>query len=337
MTVKVGINGFGRIGRNVFRAAYAKGLKDIEIVAINDVTDPATLAYLLRYDSTFGRFSGEVSHTEDSLVVDGKEIKVYKETDPAKLPWKDLGVDIVIESTGRFTSRDGASKHLEAGAKKVIISAPAKNEDITIVMGVNEDKYDPKNHNIISNASCTTNCLAPVAKVLDEKFGIKRGLMTTVHSYTNDQRILDLPHSDLRRARAAAVNIIPTTTGAAKAVALVLPQLKGKLNGMALRVPTPDVSVTDLVADLNTKVTVEEVNKALKEAAEGELKGIMAYTEEPVVSMDFKGDSHSSIVDALSTMLVDDDMVKVVAWYDNEWGYSNRVVDLAVYIANKGF
>ncbi|MDI6601110.1 MAG: type I glyceraldehyde-3-phosphate dehydrogenase [Thermoanaerobacteraceae bacterium] len=337
MTVKVGINGFGRIGRNVFRAAYSKGLKDIEIVAVNDITDPATLAYLLRYDSTFGRFSGEVSYTDDSLIVDGKEVKVFKETDPAKLPWKDLGVDIVIESTGRFTSKDGASKHIDAGAKKVIISAPAKNEDITIVMGVNEDKYDPKNHHIISNASCTTNCLAPVAKVLDEKFGIKRGLMTTVHSYTNDQRILDLPHSDLRRARAAAVNIIPTTTGAAKAVALVLPQLKGKLNGMSLRVPTPDVSVTDFVADLNKKVSVEEVNKALKDAAEGELKGIMAYTEEPVVSMDFKGDSHSSIVDALSTMIVDDDMVKVVAWYDNEWGYSNRVVDLTAYIANKGF
>lgn len=337
MAVKIGINGFGRIGRNVFRAAYAKNLKDIEIVAVNDITDPATLAYLLRYDSTFGRFKGEVSYTEDSLIVDGKEVKVFKETDPAKLPWKELGVDIVIESTGRFTSKDGASKHIEAGAKKVIISAPAKNEDITIVMGVNEEKYDPKNHNIISNASCTTNCLAPVAKVLDEKFGIKRGLMTTVHSYTNDQRILDLPHSDLRRARAAALNIIPTTTGAAKAVALVLPQLKGKLNGMSLRVPTPDVSVTDFVADLNKKVSVDEVNMALKEAAEGELKGIMAYTEEPVVSMDFKGDSHSSIVDALSTMVVEDDMVKVVAWYDNEWGYSNRVVDLTAYIANKGF
>ncbi len=335
--VKIGINGFGRIGRNVFRAAYDKKLKDIEIVAVNDLTDPATLAYLLKHDSTFGNFKGEVSYTEDSIIVDGNKVKVFKETDPSKLPWKEMGVDIVIESTGRFTSKDGASRHLEAGAKKVIITAPAKNEDITIVMGVNEDKYDPKNHNIISNASCTTNCLAPVAKVLDEKFGIKRGLMTTVHSYTNDQRILDLPHSDLRRARAAALNIIPTTTGAAKAVALVLPQLKGKLSGMSLRVPTPDVSITDLVADLNRKVTVEEVNKALKDAAEGELKGIMAYTEEPVVSMDFKGDSHSSIVDALSTMVIDEDMVKAVAWYDNEWAYSNRVVDLAAYIVNKGF
>ncbi len=335
--VKVGINGFGRIGRNVFRAACDKNLKDMEIVAVNDLTDPATLAYLLKHDSTFGTFKSEVSYTDDSIIVDGKKVKVFKETDPSKLPWKELGVDIVIESTGRFTSKDGANKHIEAGAKKVIITAPAKNEDITVVMGVNEDKYDPKKHNIISNASCTTNCLAPVAKVIDEKFGIKRGLMTTVHSYTNDQRILDLPHKDLRRARAAALNIIPTTTGAAKAVALVLPQLKGKLSGMALRVPTPDVSITDLVADLDKNATVEEVNKALKDSAEGELKGIMDYTEEPVVSMDFKGDCHSSIVDALSTMVIDNNMVKVVAWYDNEWAYSNRVVDLAVYVANKGF
>lgn len=335
--VKVGINGFGRIGRNVFRAACDKDLKDMEIVAVNDLTDPATLAYLLKHDSTFGTFKSEVSYTDDSIIVDGKKVKVFKETDPSKLPWKELGVDIVIESTGRFTSKDGANKHIEAGAKKVIITAPAKNEDITVVMGVNEDKYDPKKHNIISNASCTTNCLAPVAKVIDEKFGIKRGLMTTVHSYTNDQRILDLPHKDLRRARAAALNIIPTTTGAAKAVALVLPQLKGKLSGMALRVPTPDVSITDLVADLDKNATVEEVNKALKDSAEGELKGIMDYTEEPVVSMDFKGDCHSSIVDALSTMVIDNNMVKVVAWYDNEWAYSNRVVDLAVYVANKGF
>jgi glyceraldehyde 3-phosphate dehydrogenase len=335
--VKVGINGFGRIGRNVFRAACDKNLKDMEIVAVNDLTDPATLAYLLKHDSTFGTFKSEVSYTDDSIIVDGKKVKVFKETDPSKLPWKELGVDIVIESTGRFTSKDGANKHIEAGAKKVIITAPAKNEDITVVMGVNEDKYDPKKHNIISNASCTTNCLAPVAKVIDEKFGIKRGLMTTVHSYTNDQRILDLPHKDLRRARAAALNIIPTTTGAAKAVALVLPQLKGKLSGMALRVPTPDVSITDLVADLDKNATVEEVNKSLKDSAEGELKGIMDYTEEPVVSMDFKGDCHSSIVDALSTMVIDNNMVKVVAWYDNEWAYSNRVVDLAVYVANKGF
>lgn len=335
MTVRVGINGFGRIGRNAFKAALEKG-SDIEFVAVNDLTDPATLAHLLKYDSLFGRFKGTVEATENSMIVNGKEIKILKETDPAKLPWGELGVDIVIESTGRFTKREDAAKHLQGGAKKVIISAPAKNEDITIVMGVNEDKYDPANHHIISNASCTTNCLAPVAKVLDDNFGIVRGMMTTVHSYTNDQRILDLPHSDLRRARAAAESIIPTTTGAAKAVALVLPHLKGKLNGMAMRVPTPTVSITDFVAELNKDVTVEEVNAALKAAAEGPMKGILAYCEEPLVSVDFRGDSHSSIVDALSTMVIEGNMVKVVAWYDNEWGYSNRIVDLTEYIASKG-
>ncbi|AEF16855.1 glyceraldehyde-3-phosphate dehydrogenase, type I [Thermoanaerobacterium xylanolyticum LX-11] len=334
MTVKVGINGFGRIGRNFFRAALKKNV-DLDIVAFNDLTDAKTLAHLLKYDSTFGQFEGEVVAKEDSLVVNGKEIKILKETDPAKLPWKELGVDIVIESTGRFTNKEDAVKHIEAGAKKVIISAPAKNEDITIVMGVNEDKYDPNAHHVISNASCTTNCLAPFAKVLHNKFGIKRGLMTTVHSYTNDQRILDLPHKDLRRARSAAMSIIPTTTGAAKAVALVLPELKGKLNGFAMRVPTPDVSVVDLVAELEKSVTVEEVNAALKEAAENELKGILGYTDEPLVSMDFKGDSRSSIVDGLSTMVMEGNMVKVVSWYDNEWGYSNRVVDLAKYVADR--
>jgi glyceraldehyde 3-phosphate dehydrogenase len=334
MAVKVGINGFGRIGRNFFRAALKKNV-DLDIVAFNDLTDAKTLAHLLKYDSTFGQFEGEVVAKEDSLVVNGKEIKILKETDPAKLPWKDLGVDIVIESTGRFTNKEDAVKHIQAGAKKVIISAPAKNEDITIVMGVNEDKYDPNAHHVISNASCTTNCLAPFAKVLHNKFGIKRGLMTTVHSYTNDQRILDLPHKDLRRARSAAMSIIPTTTGAAKAVALVLPELKGKLNGFAMRVPTPDVSVVDLVAELEKNVTVEEVNAVLKEAAENELKGILGYTDEPLVSMDFKGDSRSSIVDGLSTMVMEGNLVKVVSWYDNEWGYSNRVVDLAKYVADR--
>ncbi|OEF99695.1 type I glyceraldehyde-3-phosphate dehydrogenase [Vulcanibacillus modesticaldus] len=332
--IKVGINGFGRIGRNVFRAAM--GVSDIEIVAVNDLTDAEMLAHLLKYDSVHGKLDAEVEATEEGILVNGKLIKVLAERDPAQLPWKELGVDLVIESTGRFTKREDAAKHLEAGAKKVIISAPAKNEDITIVMGVNHDKYDPENHHIISNASCTTNCLAPFAKVLNDKFGIKRGLMTTVHSYTNDQQILDLPHRDYRRARAAGVSIIPTTTGAAKAVSLVLPELKGKLNGFAMRVPTPNVSVVDLVAELEKDVTVEEVNGALKAAAEGELKGILAFSEEPLVSVDYNHDPHSSSVDGLSTMVMDGNMVKVVSWYDNEWGYSNRVVDLAVYVANKG-
>ncbi|OUM94273.1 MAG: type I glyceraldehyde-3-phosphate dehydrogenase [Thermobacillus sp. ZCTH02-B1] len=332
--VKVGINGFGRIGRNVFRAAMNN--PNVEIVAVNDLTDTKTLAHLLKYDTTFGTLDATVEAKEGAIVVNGKEIKVFSERDPAALPWGEYGVEIVVESTGRFTDREKAAGHLQGGAKKVIISAPATNEDITIVMGVNEDKYDPQKHTVISNASCTTNCLAPFAKVLHEKFGIVKGMMTTVHSYTNDQQVLDLPHKDLRRARAAAENIIPTTTGAAKAVALVLPELKGRLNGMAMRVPTPNVSVTDLVAELEKNVTVEEVNAALKEAAEGPLKGILAYSEEPLVSSDYKGNPHSSIIDALSTMVIGGNLVKVVSWYDNEWGYSNRVVDLAAYIASKG-
>ncbi|UJZ86806.1 type I glyceraldehyde-3-phosphate dehydrogenase [Heyndrickxia coagulans] len=334
MAVKVGINGFGRIGRNVFRAAL--GNPNIEIVAINDLTDAKMLAHLLKYDSVHGNLEEEVTVDGDSIVVDGHKVKVLAEREPANLGWGDLGVEVVVESTGRFTNRDAAAKHLEAGAKKVVISAPAKNEDITIVMGVNEDKYDPAKHNVISNASCTTNCLAPFAKVLHEKFEIKRGMMTTVHSYTNDQQILDLPHKDYRRARAAAQSIIPTTTGAAKAVALVLPELKGKLNGMAMRVPTPNVSVVDLVAELGKNVTVEEVNAALKEAAEGELKGILAYSEEPLVSRDYNHTTVSSTIDALSTMVIEGNMVKVISWYDNEFGYSNRVVDLVEYIASKG-
>ncbi|GMB09071.1 glyceraldehyde-3-phosphate dehydrogenase (NAD+) [Thermolongibacillus altinsuensis] len=334
MAVKIGINGFGRIGRNVFRAALKN--PEIEVVAVNDLTDAKTLAHLLKYDSVHGKLDAEVSVNGNNIVVNGKEIIVKAERDPANLGWGELGVDIVVESTGRFTNREDAAKHLEAGAKKVIISAPAKNEDITIVMGVNQDQYDPAKHHVISNASCTTNCLAPFAKVLHEKFGIKRGMMTTVHSYTNDQQILDLPHKDLRRARAAAESIIPTTTGAAKAVALVLPELKGKLNGMAMRVPTPNVSVVDLVAELEKDVTVEEVNAALKAAAEGELKGILAYSEEPLVSRDYNGSTASSTIDALSTMVMEGRMVKVVSWYDNETGYSHRVVDLAAYIASKG-
>jgi glyceraldehyde 3-phosphate dehydrogenase len=334
MAVKIGINGFGRIGRNVFRAALKN--PEIEVVAVNDLTDAKTLAHLLKYDSVHGTLDAEVSVNGNNIVVDGKEIIVKAERDPANLGWGELGVDIVVESTGRFTKREDAAKHLEAGAKKVIISAPATNEDITIVMGVNEDKYDPANHHVISNASCTTNCLAPFAKVLHEKFGIIRGMMTTVHAYTNDQQILDLPHKDLRRARAAAESIIPTSTGAAKAVALVLPELKGKLNGMAMRVPTPNVSVVDLVAELEKEVTVEEVNAALKAAAEGELKGILAYSEEPLVSRDYNGSTASSTIDALSTMVMEGRMVKVLSWYDNETGYSHRVVDLAAYIASKG-
>ncbi|MGI6371976.1 MAG: type I glyceraldehyde-3-phosphate dehydrogenase [Caldicoprobacterales bacterium] len=336
MAVKVAINGFGRIGRNAFKVALEKYPNEIEFVAINDLTDPATLAHLLQFDSCFGKFEADVEVKEDALVVNGKEVKIFAERDPANLPWKDLGVDVVMECTGIFRSRETAGKHIEAGAKKVIISAPAKNEDITIVLGVNEDKYDPANHHIISNASCTTNCLAPFAKVLNDKFGIKKGLMTTVHSYTNDQRILDLPHRDLRRARAAAESIIPTTTGAAAAVALVLPELKGKLNGFAMRVPTPTVSVVDLVVELEKSTTAEEINAALKEAAEGPMKGILGYEDRPLVSIDFKKDDRSSIVDALSTMVIDGNMAKVVSWYDNEWGYSSRIVDLVNYIAEKG-
>ncbi|HJV16778.1 MAG TPA: type I glyceraldehyde-3-phosphate dehydrogenase [Bacillales bacterium] len=334
MAVKVGINGFGRIGRNVLRAALNNS--NMEIVAINDLTDAKMLAHLLKYDSVHGTLAEDVTVEGEYLVVGGKKVKVIAERDPAKLGWGDLGVEVVVESTGRFTKRDEAAKHLEAGAKKVIISAPASNEDITIVMGVNEDKYDATNHHVISNASCTTNCLAPFAKVLNDKFGIKRGMMTTVHSYTNDQQILDLPHKDYRRARAAAENMIPTSTGAAKAVSLVLPELKGKLNGMAMRVPTPNVSVVDLVAELEKNVTAEEVNQALKEAAEGPLKGILSYSELPLVSGDYNGNTSSSTIDALSTMVLEDNMVKVLSWYDNEVGYSNRVVDLVDYIAQKG-
>ncbi|QDX91515.1 type I glyceraldehyde-3-phosphate dehydrogenase [Brevibacterium sp. JNUCC-42] len=332
--VKVGINGFGRIGRNVFRAALNNPA--VEVVAVNDLTDAVTLAHLLKYDTVHGKLNATVEVKENSLIVNGKEVKVLAEREPAKLPWGELGVEIVVESTGRFTKREDAAKHLEGGAKKVIISAPASNEDITIVMGVNEDKYDPAAHTVISNASCTTNCLAPFAKVLNDKFGIVKGLMTTVHSYTNDQQILDLPHKDLRRARAAAENIIPTSTGAAKAVSLVLPELKGKLNGFSMRVPTPNVSVVDLVVETKTSTTVEEVNAALKEASEGALKGIMGYSEEPLVSCDYNGNPDSSSIDALSTMVMEGNMVKVVSWYDNESGYSNRVVDLCKFIAEKG-
>lgn len=334
MTVKVGINGFGRIGRIAFRAALSN--PTIEIVAINDLTDANMLAHLLKYDSVHGTLSKEVSVDGEYLIVEGHKVKVIAERDPALLPWKELGVDVVIESTGRFTKREDAAKHLEAGAKKVIISAPGKNEDITIVMGVNHDQYDPAIHHVISNASCTTNCLAPFAKVLLEQFGIKRGMMTTVHSYTNDQQILDLAHKDYRRARAAAESMIPTTTGAAKAVSLVLPELKGKLNGMAIRVPTPNVSVVDLVVELEKDVTAEEVNAAFKAAAEGELKGILAYSELPLVSRDYNGTTVSSTIDALSTMVLEENLVKVLSWYDNEAGYSHRVIDLIDYIASKG-
>lgn len=334
MTVKVGINGFGRIGRNVFRATLKN--PNIEVVAVNDLTDAEMLAHLLKYDTVHGTLEEEVTVEGEYILVGDKKVKVTAERDPALLPWKELGAEVVVESTGRFTKREDAAKHLEAGAKKVVISAPAKDEDITIVMGVNHEQYDPSSHHVISNASCTTNCLAPFAKVLNDKFGIVRGMMTTVHSYTNDQQILDLPHKDYRRARAAAENIIPTTTGAAKAVALVLPELKGKLNGMAMRVPTPNVSVVDLVAELKEDTTAEEVNAVLKEAAEGELKGILAYNEEPLVSRDYNGSPASSTIDALSTMVLEDNMVKVLSWYDNESGYSHRVVDLVDYIAQKG-
>jgi glyceraldehyde 3-phosphate dehydrogenase len=331
MAVKIGINGFGRIGRLVFRAGEKR--PEMEIVAINDLMDAKTNAHLLKYDSIHGTYERDVKAGDGYIDVGGRTIKVFAEKDPAKLPWGDLGVDIVIESTGVFRSKEKASAHLAGGAKKVVITAPGKNEDITIVMGVNEKKYDPANHHIISNASCTTNCLAPVAKVLMDSFGIRRGLMTTVHSYTNDQRILDLAHSDLRRARAACMSMIPTTTGAASAVALVLPELKGKLNGFSMRVPTPNVSVVDFVAELEKTATAEDVNSALRAAAEGPLSGILAYTQEELVSHDFNHDPHSAIVDGLCTMVIGGDMAKVIAWYDNEWGYSNRVVDLASYIA----
>lgn len=334
MAVRVGINGFGRIGRNFFRAC--QGNKSIEIVAVNDLTDAKTLAHLLKYDSLFGIFDADVKAGDGKLVVNGKDIMVAAKTDPAELPWRDQKVDVVIESTGRFVDKASASKHLNAGAKKVIISAPAKEPDATFVLGVNENTYDPSKHNIISNASCTTNCLAPVAKVLHDNFGIVHGLMNTIHSYTNDQKLLDLPHKDLRRARAAAMSIIPTSTGAAKAVSLVLPDLKGKLDGMSLRVPTPNVSVVDVVVEVSKKTTAADVNAALKAAAQGRMKGILQYEESPLVSIDFKGNSHSSIVDAALTSVMEGTMVKVISWYDNEWGYSCRLRDLILYMAQKG-
>ena len=333
MTIEVAINGFGRIGRLVFRGA----LKDenIEVVAVNDLTDAATLAHLLKYDTNHGTLDADVAVDGDHIVVNGKKIRVYAERDPKNLPWGELGVEYVVEATGIFRSREQAQWHIDAGAKKVVITAPAKNEDLTVVMGVNEDKYDPANHHVLSNASCTTNCLAPFAKVINDNFGIKKGLMTTVHAYTTDQRILDLPHKDLRRARAAAENIVPTTTGAAAAVGLVLPELKGKLDGFAMRVPVSTVSVVDLVVETEKPVTAEAVNAELKKAAEGELKGILAFEEAPLVSCDFKGNNHSSIVDASLTKVLGDNMLKVVSWYDNEWGYSMRVVDLIRYMDSR--
>jgi glyceraldehyde 3-phosphate dehydrogenase len=332
MAIRAAINGFGRIGRNVLRSAKQSGQTEIDFVAVNDLTDSATLAHLLKYDSVHGRYPGSIEVSDKGLVVDGDEIQVLSERDPSALPWADLDVDIVIESTGHFADHAGASKHIEAGAKKVIISAPGKNEDVTIVLGVNQDAYDPANHHIISNASCTTNCLAPVVKVLTNSFGFRHGLMTTIHAYTNDQRILDLPHSDLRRARAAAVSMIPTTTGAAKATGLVLPEVAGRIDGMAIRVPTADVSIVDLVAEIDKDVTEEEVNAAFQAAADGPMKGILGVSHEPLVSVDYTSDPHSSTVDALSTAVMDGRMVKVLSWYDNEWGYSSRVVDLVAFV-----
>ena len=333
MTTRIGINGFGRIGRQTLKAMIERHRDDLEVVAINDLAPTATNAHLFKYDSTYGRYEGEVSAGEGTITVDGREIRAFSEKDPAALPWGDLGVEIVVESTGIFTDAEKASAHRTAGAKKVIISAPAKGEDITVVLGVNEDRYDPEQHHVVSNASCTTNGLALPAKVIFDCFGIERGLMTTIHSYTNDQNVLDVFHKDLRRARSAGQNIIPTTTGAAKAVALVIPELKGKFDGFALRVPTPTVSVIDFVALTARPVTADAANRALREAAEGPMKGLLGYTEEPLVSMDFKGDERSSIVDAASTMVTGDRVVKVIAWYDNEWGYSCRVADLAAFMA----
>ena len=336
MTTRIGINGFGRIGRQTLKAILERHPEELEVVAVNDLTDTKTNAHLYKYDSTYGVFDGVVTAEESALVIDGQRVAVIAERDPAKIPWRDYNVDIVVESTGIFTDGHKAAAHLEGGARKVIISAPAKGEDITIVLGVNEGKYDPALHRVISNASCTTNCLAPVAKVIHEQFGIRRGLMTTIHSYTNDQKILDQVHKDLRRARSAGANIIPTSTGAARALALVIPELKGKFDGFSLRVPTVTVSIVDFVAELDKDADATTVNAALKEAAAKELKGILAYTDEPLVSSDFRGDSHSAIVDGLSTMSLGGNMVKVVAWYDNEWGYACRVADLAVYLAHKG-
>jgi glyceraldehyde 3-phosphate dehydrogenase len=336
MTTKIGINGFGRIGRLTLRTINQYHKDNLEIVAVNDLTDNKTNAHLLKWDSTYGQYKGTVEAVEDGIIVDGKKVKVLAEKDPAKIAWKDYGVDIVIESTGHFTDATKAAAHLQGGAKKVIISAPAKNEDITIVLGVNEDKYVPAQHKIISNASCTTNCVAPVAKVLNNAFGINKGFMTTIHSYTNDQRILDVFHDDLRRARAAAINLIPTTTGVTKAIAQVIPELKGKLNGMSIRVPTPTVSVCDFSLEFARDVTPETVNDVLKNAASGPMAKYLQYTDEPLVSMDFKGNAHSAIIDALSTITIGGNMVKVIAWYDNEWGYSCRLGDLTDYIAGKG-
>ncbi len=334
MAIKVGINGFGRIGRNIMRAAMDDS--SIDIVAVNDLTDAGTLAHLLKYDSILGNLKADIAASGDKITVGRDEFQVLSIKDPAQLPWKSLGVDVVFESTGIFTNREGAAKHIAAGAKKVVITAPAKGPDLTVVLGVNEDKYDPATHHIISNASCTTNCLAPIAKILHESFGIRKGWMTTVHSYTNDQQLLDLPHKDLRRARAAALSIIPTTTGAATAVGEVLPELKGRLDGISMRVPTPNVSVVDLAVLVEKKTTKEEVNAAFKTAADGKLKGILEYSEEPLVSIDFRGNPRSSIVDAPYTSVMDSDFIKVLSWYDNEWGYSNRCVDLIRYLAKKG-
>lgn len=336
MATNIGINGFGRIGRLTLRTILDRQADKLEVVALNDLTDSKTNAHLLKYDSTYGEYPGVVTTTEDSIIVDNKPVKVLAERDPGKIPWREYGVEIVIESTGLFTDATKAAAHLEGGAKKVIISAPAKNEDITIVLGVNEDQYDPAKHRVMSNASCTTNCIAPVVKVLHDTFGVSKGLMSTIHAYTNDQRILDQFHKDLRRARTAATNIIPTTTGAAKAVTQVIPELKGRIHGLAFRIPTQTVSLVDFVGDLEKNVTVEEVNQALQAAAQGQLKGILAYCDEELVSVDFKGNSASSIVDALSTMVIADNMVKVLSWYDNEWGYSCRLADLAAYVVDRG-
>ncbi|TMF42291.1 MAG: type I glyceraldehyde-3-phosphate dehydrogenase [Chloroflexi bacterium] len=337
MTTRIGINGFGRIGRQSMKAILERYSREIEVVAVNDLTDTKTNAHLLKYDSTYGHFPSEVEATADALIVNGHTIKVLSQRDPAQIPWGDLGVELVIESTGLFTDASKAAAHIKGGAKKVIISAPAKGEDLTMVLGVNDYMYDPAKHNIISNASCTTNCLAPAAKVINDTFGIEKGLMNTIHSYTNDQRILDQVHSDLRRARSAGVNIIPTSTGAARALALVIPELKGRFDGMSLRVPTVTVSVVDFVATLRKETSKDEVNEAFKQAAAGALQGILGYTDEPLVSTDFRGDPRSSIIDGLSTMVVGGNMIKVIAWYDNEWGYSCRVADLTHFIAQKGF
>jgi glyceraldehyde 3-phosphate dehydrogenase len=335
MAIRVGINGFGRIGRQVVRAAKEQGVADLDFIAVNDLTDTKTLAHLFKYDSVHRAYDGEVSTAANGICVDGDEIRVFAEKDPAALPWKDLGVDIVLESTGRFTKAEDAGKHIKGGAKKVIISAPAKGEDITIVMGVNSDKYDNAKHHIVSNASCTTNCLVPMVKVVRDAFGFRHGSMVTIHSYTNDQNILDLPHKDLRRARAAALSIIPTTTGAAKATSLVIPEVKGKIDGIAIRVPTPDVSLTDLAAEVDRPVTVDEVNAAFKAAADGPMQGILAYSEEELVSADYIGNAHSCILDSKSTSVIDGTLVKVSGWYDNEWGYASRCVDLIRFMGTR--